>query len=141
VPQLFSPVFSPEMIRSLLVLSGAKALIFDPGAFPNIPAESVIPTVPAPGADELQELVDNYEGYLGLKEQDLLPVGERQTAVIFHSSGTTCGMPKLIPTSHLSMKTFILHKFPDCLLDEEYKVSSNIFNRYCSTDEPISCAC
>ena len=57
IPQLFSPVFSPDMISSLLVRSGAKALIFDADAFPHIPESSAIPTSPALGADALQRLI------------------------------------------------------------------------------------
>ena len=56
-------------------------------------------------------------------------VDERAVAVIFHSSGTTSGLPKLIPSSHLLMKTFITHKFPDCLLHGETDPTLTVLNR------------
>ena len=127
VPQLFSPVFTPDMIRALLTASGARALVFDARAFPDAPAASAIPTTPALDADALRALV--VDPQVGLEEADLPEVEDRQTAVIFHSSGTTCGMPKLIPSSHLLMRTFMTHKFPDCLLDGPHAVASNVFNR------------
>ncbi|EKM58135.1 uncharacterized protein PHACADRAFT_206972 [Phanerochaete carnosa HHB-10118-sp] len=126
VPQLFSPVFPPDMTRALLALSGARALIYDAHALLDVPASSSIPTVAALDADVLDALAG--EPKQGLEEADLPEVSGRQTAVIFHSSGTTCGMPKLIPTSHILMRVFMTHKFPDCLLDGPHDVSSNVFN-------------
>lgn len=137
VPQLFSQVFSPEMICALLTLSGGKALIFDEEEFPDIAEEYSIPTTPSVGEDALKRLHAGTKALLAstprmgrLREQDLPRVAERGPAVIFHSSGTTSGMPKLIPTSHLLMKTFMLHKFPDCLLGGDFDIPSNVFNRY-----------
>lgn len=45
----------------------------------------------------------------------LPPVSERGTAFIIHSSGTTSGMPKLIPSNHLWVKNFVELKYASCL--------------------------
>lgn len=134
VPQIFSPMFTPDMIRTLLDRSGAKALTYDAEEYPDIPSETTIPTLPCPTADELERISAQLRQARGgpavLSETDLCPVTERQSAVIFHSSGTTSGIPKLIPSSHLLLKTFITEKIPDNLFGGGYDISSNVFSRY-----------
>ena len=130
VPQLFSTVFTADMVKALLAMSGARAVVFDAAAFPDAPRESGLPAWPAPGADALREVVARHEGALWMEEGELVAVGERDPCAIFHSSGTTAGLPKLIPTSHLLMKGFIEEKFPDCLISSEYDASSYVYNRY-----------
>ncbi|GJE85479.1 hypothetical protein PsYK624_015580 [Phanerochaete sordida] len=126
VPQLFSPVFTSGMIHTLLNRSNACGLIYDPRVARDVAGcLSNIPTTTALNAESLSALVASCGR--GLSEEDLPFVGERQTAAIFHSSGTTCGLPKLIPTSHLLLRVFITEKFPDCSLDNTQD-SSNIFN-------------
>lgn len=113
------------MVTALLAASSAKGLVYDAGAFPGDAPTADLPSAPAIDADALGRGRDG-----GLEEADLRAVRETDTSVIFHSSGTTSGMPKLIPTTHLLMKTFILKKVWDCLFDEEYEASTNVYNRY-----------
>ncbi|KIP04376.1 hypothetical protein PHLGIDRAFT_120740, partial [Phlebiopsis gigantea 11061_1 CR5-6] len=128
VPQLFSAVFTPHVVKALLALGGAEAVVFDADAFPDAPRESALRAWPAPGADALRAIVAEHPTTLETAEADLPAVGERDACAVFHSSGTTSGLPKLIPTSHLLMKTFIEHKFPDCLVSSEYDASSYVYN-------------
>jgi hypothetical protein len=61
----------------------------------------------------------------------LPPVDIRSTAFIIHSSGTTSGMPKLIPSSHLWVKNFAQLKYASCLEQgyfEGQSVSNSIGN-------------
>lgn len=129
IPQLFSSIFATDVVHALLTASGAKALIYDTEEHHEVPSEFQMLAIPALEAGDLDRLLCDRSGLSGLTTDGLCAVSEREVAVIFHSSGTTSGIPKLIPTSHLLLKTFILHKFPDCLLHGEVNPTSNVFNR------------
>ncbi|KAJ6471759.1 acetyl-CoA synthetase-like protein [Mycena vitilis] len=93
VPQIFSQRFSAQglaVIRDLLTACDAKVLIYDP-SFESAVEELDLATVVTPALETL----------LAPRTLPLLPeVGPTDTAMIFHTSGTTSGKPKPVPESH-----------------------------------------
>lgn len=100
------------MVFDLLARSGAKAIVFEE-TFKESVAGATIPLIPSLTLAEVQALLpsDGKLPTLG----PLLSVPERGTAFIIHSSGTTSGTPKLIPSNHLWVKNFIELKYASCL--------------------------
>jgi len=113
IPQLFSSNFpNPAVVFDLLSRSGAKALVFD-DAFKDIVATASVPTIPSLTITDIEALLP-VDGSIPAVTS-LPPVEERGTAFIIHSSGTTSGTPKLIPSNHLWVKTFAQLKYASCL--------------------------
>lgn len=113
IPQLFSSNFpNPSVVFDLLSRSGAKVLVYD-NAFKDHVSNVSIPTIPSITLTDIEARLpsDSTLPVLG----SLAPVTERGTAFIIHSSGTTSGMPKLIPSNHLWVKNFIELKYASCL--------------------------
>ncbi|KAF9027544.1 acetyl-CoA synthetase-like protein [Hymenopellis radicata] len=103
VPQLFSVVFANhDVVWDLITKSGASALVFDE-TFTDAVKTSKIPTAPA-----LTRVVLDATASAALI---VTSVSYGDTAMIVHSSGTTSGMPKLIPCTHGWMKSFVVDKF------------------------------
>jgi hypothetical protein len=99
-------------VFDLLSRSGAKALVFD-ATFKEHITNSSVPTFPPIALTDIETNLssDDVSPMLG----SLPPVTERSPAFIIHSSGTTSGMPKLIPSNHLWVKNFIELKYASCL--------------------------
>ncbi|KAJ7678090.1 putative amp-CoA ligase [Mycena polygramma] len=107
VPQLFSIVFpNPDVIWDLLAKSNAKALILD-SAFASNAARSQVPTLAALSLTALDNSKDIPVAQIAAVAQDAI-------AVIVHSSGTTSGTPKLIPTTHSWISTYITNRYSAC---------------------------
>ncbi|KAJ7204691.1 acetyl-CoA synthetase-like protein [Mycena pura] len=94
VPQLFSQKYTEQglaVVRDLLSACDAQALAYDP-AFESIIQELALPSLVVPS---LQDLVAS--------DADLPPLPDVEptdTAMFFHTSGTTSGKPKPVPESH-----------------------------------------
>ena len=93
VPQLFSlRLPNPDVIYELLRKANASALIYDP-SFRNIITECPVPHHTAGSVSEID--VDGLElpplSEAALKPEDIV--------MIFHTSGSTSGSPKLVPCS------------------------------------------
>ncbi|KAJ6604261.1 acetyl-CoA synthetase-like protein [Mycena vulgaris] len=95
VPQIFSQKFSVQglgVIRDLLSACDGKALVHDP-SFESAVQELGLPAFVTPALDALV-----------IPEAEMIPllppVEPTDTAMIFHTSGTTSGKPKPIPESH-----------------------------------------
>lgn len=93
IPQLFSlRLPNPDVIFELLQKSNGKALIFD-ASFGNVPPQDAVHTYLA--VDARAEQPSNFV---------LPPIQEGkngdETLMIFHTSGSTSGRPKLIPCSY-----------------------------------------
>ncbi|KAJ7226281.1 acetyl-CoA synthetase-like protein [Mycena rebaudengoi] len=94
VPQVFSVNFSRPglvIVFDLLASCGGKALIHD-ATFRDALGDAPIPTIEVPALSSLQRVSSDV-----LEAPDA--PGEA-TAMIFHTSGTTGGKPKLVPCTH-----------------------------------------
>ncbi|KAJ6600810.1 putative amp-CoA ligase [Mycena sp. CBHHK59/15] len=118
VPQLFSVVFpNSDVIWDLLSASNAKALILD-DTFSSNAERAPVPTSAA-------LTIADLENSNGNAEYEIAAVSQDDIALVVHSSGTTSGTPKLIPTTHGWISTYILYRYSVCQgnLDGE-----NVFN-------------
>lgn len=107
IPQLFSVVFANhEVVWDLILKSGASALVFDE-AFTEIVNEYQISTLPA--------LTYTVLDMTSPGESSVAPVSYQDMAMIVHSSGTTSGMPKLIPCTHGWLKSYVENTFDQLL--------------------------
>ncbi|KAH9836184.1 acetyl-CoA synthetase-like protein [Rhodofomes roseus] len=102
VPQLFSlRLPNPDIIYELLRKANAQALIFEPTYTPDL-SNCHVPTHAAVDArhhDLSKSTVPPMT--------DLTKVKGTDTVVIFHTSGSTSGSPKLIPCSYLWLTTIL----------------------------------
>ncbi|TBU36153.1 hypothetical protein BD309DRAFT_1027081 [Dichomitus squalens] len=106
-PQFFGGYFgNVSIVLDLLLKSGGKALIVDETYLPAASAASATTTIIVYRSldyDELSQLV--VKVLSGGRAQDLklsepeVSVGPDDIAVLFHSSGTTGGLPKIIPNT------------------------------------------
>ena len=120
-PQLFGSGDFKDVtvIYELLAKSGGKALVIDPTQLPVNPSpESVqVPPshfVPLDDAGMLAAIAElkaaGREDELKFRQQNIAPVRRDDIAAMFHSSGTTGGLPKIIPTTYKMTETVVLHK-------------------------------
>lgn len=94
IPQLFSlRLPNPEVIYELLKSAGASALIYEPSF------ESVLGSSPVPihRALDISEMSSNSSASEPLAMPE---VSQDDTAFYFHTSGSTSGIPKLVPVSY-----------------------------------------
>lgn len=92
IPQLFSIRLSnPEVVYELLSKANACALLVDP-SFEGLLRGCPVPTHRA--ATTIYD-IDSHEAPL----PSLPTLGGDDTVFIFHTSGSTSGMPKLVPCS------------------------------------------
>ena len=94
VPQLFSlRLPNPDVIFELLAKSNGKALIFD-ASFGSVTSQDSIPTYVAMDVRAEDDIFDVSLPPVaeGLNGDDIL--------MIFHTSGSTSGRPKLVPCSY-----------------------------------------
>ena len=119
-PQLFGSgdFTNVAVIYELLAQSGAKALIVDPSHLSMLPAQdlqaSPIPQF-GPVEDEdmlraISELKADGDPQLTFGMECRAAVSRDDIAVLFHSSGTTGGMPKVIPSTYKMLQAVITHK-------------------------------
>ena len=118
-PQFFSVYFSSaSIILGLLAKSGGKTLIVDPSHLSMLPAHelqaSPIPQF-APVEDEdmlraISELKADGDPELTFGMECGAAVSRDDIAVLFHSSGTTGGMPKVIPGTYEMLQAVVTHK-------------------------------
>ena len=107
IPQLFSlKLPNPEIIYELLQKANAKALVFEPTYTPDLSSCHV----PTHAAADVRGR--DLSGSTVPLMTDLTTVKGTDTVVIFHTSGSTSGCPKLIPCSY-SWLTNILGKAKD----------------------------
>ncbi|KAI0948115.1 hypothetical protein AcW1_009712 [Taiwanofungus camphoratus] len=100
IPQLFSlKLPNPTVIYELLQKANAKALIYDPSYVPHL-STCPLPIHPAIDAHG----IDLGNAPLPLP---LVAVKGADTIMIFHTSGSTSGCPKLIPCSYKWLDTAI----------------------------------
>ncbi|KAJ6522267.1 hypothetical protein B0H19DRAFT_1224039 [Mycena capillaripes] len=106
VPQLFSLVYSNvDVVWDLLSASNAKALILDV-AFSSLSGTSPVPTLPALAFPDFDTRVQVLS--------DVMATDVNDVALIFHSSGTTSGVPKLIRSTHGWIMTYMKYKYSLC---------------------------
>jgi acyl-CoA synthetase (AMP-forming)/AMP-acid ligase II len=101
IPQLFSVRLpNPTVIFELLSKANAAALVFE-ASF-----ESIIDGCPVPThkAYALDAAADYDDGPLPPLHAGITP---SDTAMIFHTSGSTSGSPKLVPCSYTWVQTAI----------------------------------
>lgn len=107
IPQLFSlKLPNPEIIYELLQKANAKALIFEAAYTPDLTNCHV----PTHAATDVRGR--DLSGIRVPPMTDLTTVRGTDTVVIFHTSGSTSGCPKLIPCSY-SWLTNILAEAKD----------------------------
>ncbi|KAF7339984.1 Acetyl-CoA synthetase-like protein [Mycena venus] len=95
VPQIFSQKFTAQglaVIGDLLSACDGKALVYDP-SFGSAIQELGLPSVATPDLETLAAII-------GEMLPTLPEVEPTDTAMIFHTSGTTSGKPKPVPESH-----------------------------------------
>ncbi|KAJ7983268.1 acetyl-CoA synthetase-like protein [Mycena polygramma] len=93
VPQIFSQRFSAQglaVIKDLLSVCNGRALVYDP-SFETAVQDLGLPTLVTPALEVLGDLHTL---------PSLPDVAPTDTAMIFHTSGTTSGKPKPVPESH-----------------------------------------
>ncbi|KAH9848342.1 acetyl-CoA synthetase-like protein [Lenzites betulinus] len=120
-PQFFSGHFdNVGLIFSLLAKSGGKALVFDAATFEERIAAIdplPVPHFPSLELDDLARLVaaaaKEEEGATGerLVFRDVAPVALDDLAALFHSSGTTGALPKIIPNTFRMLRAVLTAKF------------------------------
>ncbi|KAF9016263.1 acetyl-CoA synthetase-like protein [Hymenopellis radicata] len=92
VPQVFSVSFSSvAVVKDLLEACAGKALLYD-SAFAEAIAKVPIPSFSVPLLDDMTISVSTLPPIPAVDEHD--------TAMIFHTSGTTSGKPKPVRESH-----------------------------------------
>ncbi|KAI0657005.1 acetyl-CoA synthetase-like protein [Cubamyces menziesii] len=115
-PQFFSGYFSgASVIIDLLTKSGGKAIIIDASFQPQLSELGSI-AFPSFTALEDADLVQAIAAAEASGDADALQfapqaaVGLDDYAALFHSSGTTGGMPKIIPNTYKMIRAVILYK-------------------------------
>lgn len=102
IPQLFSlRLPNPDVIYELLRKSNGKSLIYDAAYTPDL---STCP-FPAHAALDVREI--DMRGVPVPPMPDLQKVKGTDTIMIFHTSGSTSGSPKLIPCSYTWLNSVI----------------------------------
>ncbi|KAI8976643.1 acetyl-CoA synthetase-like protein [Trametes punicea] len=115
-PQFFSGYFSGAgVVIDLLKKSGGKALIIDPSFQTQL---SELGDLPLPTFNALEEAIllqdiaeEEKDGATDvLRFAPQAAVGLDDYAALFHSSGTTGKMPKIIPNTYKMLRAVILYK-------------------------------
>ncbi|KAI0739172.1 acetyl-CoA synthetase-like protein [Daedaleopsis nitida] len=118
-PQLFGSgdFTNISVIYELIAQSGGKVLIIDPSHMFMI---SSVEDIPVPHFSPLEDgqmlrVIDELktagrDDALTFGMESVAAVGRDELAVLFHSSGTTGGMPKIIPSTYKMVRVTILHK-------------------------------
>ncbi|KAL1946347.1 hypothetical protein VTO73DRAFT_15474 [Trametes versicolor] len=111
-PQFFSGYFSSvSVVSGLLSKSGGKAIIIDPSFATEVSTGTAI-SVPhfAPlESDDLDRLV--FDGTNIAVFAPVAAVGVDDLGALFHSSGTTGALPKIIPNTFKMLRAVITGKF------------------------------
>lgn len=118
VPQIFGLAFSnPKVIGDLMSRSGATVLVFGEAFASQLEHFKVVSPAFIPS--------DDSESHTNLSATDFIPVLPNDTAILIHSSGTTAGLPKLIPVSHGSLVLFVTEKYRPMLLQGAFEGQEN----------------
>ncbi|KAH9917682.1 acetyl-CoA synthetase-like protein [Epithele typhae] len=112
VPQFFGGYFpSADSVLLLLERGGGKALVVDPSlAAPFAEHPSTVPRFSPLAPAELDTLAAARpldEWAFGADRAVRLD----DVAILFHSSGTTAGLPKIIPNTFRMLRSVLEHKF------------------------------
>ncbi len=100
IPQLFSlRLPNPDVVYELLQRAHAKALIYET-SFANTVSDCPLPTHVA-----LEVREEDVEGAVLPPRED--PVNGDDIVVIFHTSGSTSGSPKLVPCNYTWLDAMI----------------------------------
>ena len=100
IPQLFSlKLPNPTVVHELLHRAGAKALIYD-ASFESILKNFPLPTYRALTSERVEPTPVSLPDISESQEDDI--------AFIFHTSGSTSGSPKLVPTSYRWLNTVVI---------------------------------
>ncbi|PPQ95816.1 hypothetical protein CVT26_015925 [Gymnopilus dilepis] len=100
IPQLFSlRLPNPSVIYELLQKANARALIYDP-SFESLLADCPVPTHCILRSEKVGRVDEALPDIREFKEDDI--------AFYFHTSGSTSGSPKLVPTSFRWMSTVVV---------------------------------
>ena len=114
------------MVLELLDKSGGKAFIMDPIHSEKVLAAGVkVPHFVPLEYNELSQLVSDATTSGKLDElvfAPAVPVGRDDLAVLFHSSGTTGGSPKIIPNTYKMLEVVIKYKWPNAQVPLEKPV-------------------
>ncbi|KAJ3558515.1 hypothetical protein NM688_g885 [Phlebia brevispora] len=104
VPQLFSlRLPNPDVVYELLHKAGAKALVYD-RSFGDVVSSCPLPTHMA-----LESAIVDVSGY-PLPSMPQVASGD-DIAMIFHTSGSTSGSPKLVPCNYTWLEAMITKAF------------------------------
>lgn len=123
-PQFFGGYFSNvNVVLELLAKSGGKAIITDSTYSEEVLSAGVkVPHFTPLEYDQLSQLVSDAAATGKLEElvfAPAQPVGVDDLAVLFHSSGTTGGSPKIIPNTYKMLKAVIKYKWPNAQVPNE----------------------
>ncbi|KAI0312049.1 acetyl-CoA synthetase-like protein [Amylostereum chailletii] len=115
-PQLFGGAFNNSaMIFDLLHKSDGKAFVVDPIHNSQLSNTNDIPTFPTVDDNDMVKAIESVlarDGEGALIFDKIPAVSLDDTAVFFHSSGTTGGLPKIIPNTFKMLRTVIKDKWP-----------------------------
>lgn len=94
IPQVFSTYYSAQgvaMVEELMTMSSAKVLLYDP-EFEHLVSKASCVRVSIPDLIFIKSFEYSMPTLPDVSDEDI--------AIIFHTSGTTSGRPKLIPETH-----------------------------------------
>ncbi|KAJ7509711.1 acetyl-CoA synthetase-like protein [Mycena galericulata] len=120
IPEVLNAKMTLPIVHDLLAKTGGKALIYDPSFAEHVAGASEFPSLPIPDLS-------------GLSVPSSLPVLPKvapdDIALIFHTSGTTSGIPKPVPETHRWLRCQAQVQWPNiwqCYPNGEPLVVNNI---------------
>ncbi|KAI0720832.1 acetyl-CoA synthetase-like protein [Cerioporus squamosus] len=123
VPQYFSGYFSnSSVVLDLLAKSGGKVFIVDPNfdtQVTNVRSDGAsVPRFRTLEYGDMTRLVSQSVApeKLVLELASIAPVARDDVAALFHSSGTTGGLPKIIPNTFKMITSMVGGKWPNILV-------------------------
>ncbi len=123
VPQYFSGYFgNSSVVLDLLAKSGGKVFIVDPNfeaQVTNVRSDgSSVPRFRTLEYGDMTRLVSQSTApeKLILDLASVAPVARDDVAALFHSSGTTGGTPKIIPSTFKMITSMVGGKWPNILV-------------------------
>ncbi|KAJ6530077.1 acetyl-CoA synthetase-like protein [Mycena vulgaris] len=120
IPEVLSAKMTPSIVRDLLAKTGGKALVYDP----TFAARVVGVPLPHQVIPALASMPPRVVPLPALPE-----VAPEDIALIFHTSGTTSGIPKPVPETHRWLRSQAQVHWPSiwqCYPDGRALVVNNI---------------